>query len=495
MQRSFFRRRFVTLVILFFVGGGGAYAALLSVYAVPGWLKYESAEHTPNPKDQVLRTVFLGTDAPAEKRYNALFRYFLEGYMIHLSPTRERVQYPGAPSVAGYEVNGLEGFARTAILLAAWLHSGRHPVVQLGGDIGEVDLVETLRAGLLAGTDPEGDVYWGDLRDFNQRTVEAADIARILWLTRSHIWDKLTDDEQDRISTWLSKATTVRVRDNNWHFFPLMVGIVLKDLGVEGVEVPMHHYKTFMGHYRGHGWFFDNPEGIDYYNAWGISYELAWIRMFDPAFDADFIADALKASTSTILHLVSPRGVPIMGRSICYRTAIPAAIVAEAAAAPEHVPPGLARRTLDAVWRHFIDKGAVIGGQLTQGYYGQDLRFVEGYTGTGSCHWGLRSLVMAFLQPPGSPFWTAPEQPLPIEVTDYDLDHKDIGWKISGRVTTGDITIEIPANPAIEYPIGDHSLLHRTLETVTMRLFRPYNHSIKYAERFYSTAEPYPVRQ
>lgn len=65
-------------------------------------------------------------------------------------------------------------------------------MVRLGGGIGEVDLVEVLRAGVLAGTDREGDAYWGDLRDYNQRTVEAADVARILWMTRERIWDRLT---------------------------------------------------------------------------------------------------------------------------------------------------------------------------------------------------------------------------------------------------------------------------------------------------------------
>lgn len=495
MKSRISRKWFLFLVTGLFLLGGGAYAAYLEVRGIPGWLSYDAAEVEPTRRDQALRSAFLDPAAGVEERYEALFTYFMEGYMAYRSPRGERVQYPGAPSGAGYEINGLEGFARTAVLAAAWVHSGRDPVVRLGGEIGAVDLVEVLRAGVLAGTDRDGDAYWGDLRDYNQRTVEAADVARILWMTRDRIWDRLTPAERDRIAAWLAPALTVKVRDNNWHFFPLMVGIVLKDLGVAGAEVPLHHYRTFMGHYRGHGWFFDNPEGIDFYNAWGISYELAWIRMVDPDFDGDFNADALQASTSNILHLISPKGVPIMGRSVCYRTAVPAAVVAEAAAAPENVAPGQARRALDAVWRHFVERGALRGGQLTQGYYGQDLRFVEAYTGTGSCHWGLRSLVMAFLQPPGSPFWTDPEQPLPVEVADYDLDLEKIGWKVSGRQATGDITIEIPANPDVEHPVGDHTLLRRTMETLTRRLYRPYNHAVKYEGRFYSTAEPFPTRQ
>ncbi|EWY42686.1 hypothetical protein N825_02120 [Skermanella stibiiresistens SB22] len=478
-----------------FVAFFGLYVAFLNIYSTSGWMSYEDADQEPTSRDLAVRTAFLNGDASVEERYDALFRYFLRGYMENVSDAGERVQYPGAPSAAGYEINGLEGYARTAILFAAWIHSGRDPVVSLGGEFGDVDLVRTVRDGLLAGTDPESEVFWGEPANFNQRTVEAADIARILWLTRSAIWDRLSDAERDQIGAWLAGFITVKVRDNNWHFFPLIVGMVLKDLGVQGVEVPTRHYQDFIAHYRGHGWFFDNPEGIDYYNAWGVSYELAWIRMIDPAFDADFIGQALEASTSNILHLISPKGIPIMGRSVCYRTAVPAPIVAEASAAGGHVDPGLARRALDAVWRHFVERGALADGQLTQGYYGDDLRFLDPYSGTGSCHWGLRSLVMAYVQPPDSPFWNAAARSLPVEVADYDLDLPKVGWRISGRRETGDITIEIPANADKRYPIAAHSLRMRVMENLAMRLFRPYNHAVKYDERFYSTAEPFPVRR
>jgi len=40
-----------------------------------------------------------------------------------------------------------------------------------------------LRTGILHGVDPRSNEYWGAIGDYDQRIVEAADIARILWLT------------------------------------------------------------------------------------------------------------------------------------------------------------------------------------------------------------------------------------------------------------------------------------------------------------------------
>jgi hypothetical protein len=363
------------------------------------------------------------------------------------------------------------------------------------GKPARVDLVDSLRRGLLAGTDPDDPAYWGDIEDYRQGIVEAADVARIVWLTRQKIWNLLSPTERAQVGRWLADVLDAKVMDTNWLLFPVTVGVILDDLGY-AAEIPRRSYDRFKQHYAGHGWFFDSmhPQVIDYYNAWGIGYELFWIRLVAPLFDGDFIADALIKSSDLVAHLISPKGLPIMGRSICYRTAVPAPMVALAHVDPQAAHTGLARRALDAVWLYFVRHGALRGGQLTQGYHGPDLRLVERYTGTGSCHWGLRSIVLAFLNPSGSAFWTAREEKLPVEVADYDLDLGRIGWKVSGRVASGDVTIEIPANRAIDLPIVAYSPLRRVLEMVLMRPLRPYNHAVQYEQRYYSAVDPFPLR-
>jgi hypothetical protein len=48
----------------------------------------------------------------------------------------------------------------------------------------------------------------------------------------------------------------------------------------------------------------------------------------DPAFEPDFIVTALRQSAELTQHLISPQGIPIMGRSICYRTAVAVPLLA-----------------------------------------------------------------------------------------------------------------------------------------------------------------------
>ena len=44
---------------------------------------------------------------------------------------------------------------------------------------------------------------------------------------------------------------------------------------------------------------------------------------------------------------------------------------------------------------------------LAQVISNPDMRYLDPYSGTGSCHWGLRSLVvLAFMQRADAPFWT-----------------------------------------------------------------------------------------
>ena len=82
--------------------------------------------------------------------YDHLFTYFSDGFLRFASPGRERVLYPGMGSCFGPAVDGLQGFARTAPLLAAWATSSREPVGTdpVGGQ--RVDLVALLQEGLLS---------------------------------------------------------------------------------------------------------------------------------------------------------------------------------------------------------------------------------------------------------------------------------------------------------------------------------------------------------
>lgn len=459
--------------------------------AIDGWSHYRPMSIAEGIAERKIKADFLATPGDVGGRYESLAGYFLRAAFGDASPGRARIYYPGEPSNHGFEITGLEGFARTGSLMAAWIASGRSPALSDTASRQVFDLTDFLRQGLLAGTDPHGNEYWGDIVDRDQRIVEAADIARIVWMTRHQIWERLPPGDQAQIAQWLAQTGQHVTRESNWMLFPVTVNAVLRGLNWPVSADEHARYASYKKNYLEHGWFFDPPHGVDFYNAWGISYELFWIDQIDPAFDHGFISDALQQSAELTAHLISPSGLPIMGRSICYRTAVPVPLLAAGLANLPGGEAGRARRALDVVWRYFVARGALQDGTLTQGYFRSDLRMLDLYSGPGSCNWGLRSLVLAFLASPGDKFWTASEQPLPVEIASYRLTLEKLGWVVDGNQATGVITISIPANRGVRLQVEDYGWPDRLREIYRRRPLRPENFVVKYGNGLYSSAIPF----
>jgi hypothetical protein len=489
MSKLVFRR----LVIVGVGALGLLGAALLHRYAVFGWNHFVHASTEEGVAEATVKREFLSPSAATGRRYDALFRYFLSGAVKFTDDSGSRIHFPGAAGVNSYAVNGLEGFARTGSLLAAWIASGRDPLIVDAASGTAVDLVAYLRRGLLAGTDPKSSGYWGKIRSWDQRIVDSADVARIVWMTRAQIWQHLEPQQQAQVTAWLQQVAGLKTPDNIWLLFPVTVDVVLRSLNGAGTATDAasnSNYLRFKQTYLANGWFTDPPRSVDFYNTWGMSYELFWINFIDPQFDRDFIRSALKQSADLTAHLIGTDGVPIMGRSICYRTAVSVPLLAENLLDAHGIHPGLARHGMDVLWRHFVAHGALQDGSLTQGYYRTDLRFVDYYTGPGSCHWGLRSLVLAFLHAPRSDFWQSDEQLLPVERGDYRLVYDKLGWVVSGRRDEGSVTIEIPSNVGNAPRMNPYSRWRTWLEQVIRRPLRPSNDGIEYERPIYSSAKP-----
>jgi hypothetical protein len=488
-------QRYRVLLATALLAGLSACAGML-LWSRDVQLGFNSDCPSAGSREQLVRARFLQS-GNGTQGYDELFRYFLAGFRAHATRAGSRVYYCGAGSGAGHRLDGLEGFARTAPLFAAWLYSGRPALVHSEFTGEEIDLVAMLRKGILAGVHPGSAEYWGDITAADQRRVEAADIARTLWLTKPLIWDRLTQEERHDVVRWLKPASVADSARNNWALFPIVVSLVLAQLEPQEFAQASRmnaraQFAAYRRLYGESGWFYDPPNGVDYYNAWAISYELFWINKLEPHFDPDFIVGALADSGALTAHLISPRGIPIMGRSICYRTALPVPVLAAEHLNPDHDAPR-ARRALDAVWSHFLSHDVLRAGSLSQGYYETDLRFLDPYSGTGSCQWGLRSLVMAYLHGPDAPFWRVDPATLPVEEGDYRIELPLLGWRVTGQQRSGNITIEILANEAGRLSPEQYTWKARLIEFVTRRPQRPHNHEAKYESRTYSVAEPFPL--
>jgi hypothetical protein len=431
--------------------------------------------------------------APDRLSYENLFRYFLEGFENHRSGQGARAWYPGLPSRHGASIDGLEGFSRSAPLWGAWVRSGRPRTVVLSTG-GTLDLAGTFRRGLLAGTDPASPEYWGAVRDRDQRIVEAADVALSLWLFRASVWDELREPEQERVDSWLRQVHGKDVWDNNWHLFPVLVDAVQRSLGREGDPAgAARHYARLTTFHRGEGWFSDGPgEVFDYYNAWGIHYGLAWLGRIDPSRDPEFLATVRSKFLAGYRYLIGPSGFPVLGRSVCYRIAVPAPLVFGQETDPQVVSPGEARRGLDVIWSYFATRGALHGGNVTQGYFGADARVLENYAGPASGLWSTRSLIAAFSLPEDSAFWRTPGAALPVEEASYQLDLVPPGWRLTGDRGTGVIRIEVLANRAAEdEPLEEPGVFDQIVGGLLRTPRRPGNRKAGYGRRFYSSDHPF----
>lgn len=429
--------------------------------------------------------------------YKHLFEYFLNGFITHVSNGGARAYYGGNPMQQGPEMASMEGFTRTAPLFAAWIygHHGTQYTLENGHS---VDLVNLLKTAIVNGTNPEHAEYWGAIHDHQQSIVEAADVALVLWLTKEYIWATLDEKQKNNIATWLLQVNGKKIPDSNWHLFVIQVNAVLGSLGQPYDPDVIHNsYERIKSFYVGDGWFKDgNPVdhgAYDFYNAWAFHYQLQWINKIQPTLDERFIYESLQAFSSDYPYLIGTNGIPIMGRSVCYRLAAAAPLIFSQAINQRPVSSGVAKRALDATWQYFIQHGALSDGNITQGYCGKDAKILEPYSGPASCLWSLRSLIVAFSQPISSPFWQSPPELLPIEVSDYKKTIPAIGWTVIGSKKNADITIHIAGNRMgkTQIALKELSIYDRMMEIITQKSRRPKNYEVKYNLKEYSSSEPY----
>jgi hypothetical protein len=348
--------------------------------------------------------------------------------------------------------------------------------------------------GLLAGTDPDNPGYWGAITDYDQRIVEASDVALGLWLGRETLWAALSIEQRQRVAAWLTGALDRQVHDGNWLLFPQVIYQVLKALQHDvarwapRIESEWAFFKSF---YRGNGWFEDPPNGFDYYNAWSIHYALFWLQQIDRAFDPIFISDTHAHFVRFYKHLFGPHGHPIMGRSVCYRMAAPVPLLTAQILAPTAVSAGEAMRALDVTWSWFGTHGALSEGRITHGLCATNLAVQAAYSGPASCLWALRSLVVAYFLAPQLDLWNIQRAPLPVERDDFVVNDPVSLWSIRGEKATGHITLSLMRNrsnpPA---PLQPYGFVARAKEWLVHAPRRPNNHAALYNRAQYSTREP-----
>lgn len=322
-----------------------------------------------------------------------LFEYLYKGFNHYSYKNSTRLIYPGVKSEHDRDVDAIEGCARFLPYLAVY---GVFKIKEGDFEKGE-EIILKVQQIIKDGTNPKLKEYWGKPNDYDQLVVEMADVALAVWILKSNGYFDFEPQDKENIKNWFVLSVSKKTVDNNWHLFKLLIQLVIKDVYKED-HVNLNLYKRIKSFYVGDGWFKDGPNGgFDYYNAWAFHYTLYWINLIDGEFDPDFIKTSLFEFCDKYQYFFNRDGTfPLFGRSLCYRLAVPAPLIAASQFEESGISKGLAKSILDQVWTHFIKNKAVSHGMITQGIYETNHRYIDNYSGPCSQLWSLRSLIMAY---------------------------------------------------------------------------------------------------
>ena len=312
---------------------------------------------------------------------------------------------------AGYSdsIAGMEGFSRVLWGLVPLLAGGE-----------ESEIWDDCLQGIKNGTNPSHEEYWGEITDFHQKAVEMAAFGYSLALTPEKVWEPLNNQEKGNLYNWLNQINQIKVYDCNWLFFPILVNLGFKRVGLPydsaKVKENLDRIDQF---YLGEGWYADGKEAhCDYYGPFAIHfYSLLYSALMseeDPI-RAHRYKNRAESYAKDFIYWFSRDGSALpYGRSLTYRFAQSAFWSALVYAGAEPFPMGVMKGLILRNLRWWFSQPIFdSNGLLTIGYRYPNLIMAENYNSPGSPYWALKTfLPLAFSE--NHPFWQSEEMPLPV---------------------------------------------------------------------------------
>lgn len=325
-----------------------------------------------------------------------------------MTPGKARIYVSQGSAHYAEDVAGMECWSRALWALVPML-AGKCPEAE--------ELWPLWLEGMIHGTDPDHEEYWGEIRPFDQRMVEMAVIGCGLCFAPEHFWNPLNEEQREHLYDWLNQINLHDMPKNNWRFFRILVNIGFRKNGLPVDEVRMQEDMDLMeSHYTADGWYFDYPTKRDYYTLWGFHfYSLLYAAVMDRE-DPERCARireraALIAPRFACWFDREGRGLPY-GRSLTYRFCQSSFWAAMAFAGVEcgELSIGQMKHLLLNNLRFWLRRPIFDrGGALTVGYGYPNLCAAEGYNAQGSPYWALKTFWVLAL-PEDHPFWQAAEE-------------------------------------------------------------------------------------
>ena len=308
--------------------------------------------------------------------------------------------------------SGIEGFSR--MLYAVIPYTIRH---------GSNPYSERFVRGLIAGTNPEDESYWGHMAKMDQRVAEMVPVALMLFFCKRETWDLLTAQQQQGVLSYFRQANNVEIPQNNWLLFRVLlntIGEKLGDTAIDSLQIK-RDLARIDSFYLGDGWYSDgqtrlNHTNTDYYTAWGFHFYGLLYAKIDPDGDhARVFSERAACFAKTYLYWFSPDGAAIpYGRSQIYRFA-QVAFWSVAVFCGIDLPCsiGVIKGMILRNIRWWFTRCQIEElGVLSVGYGYPNRAIAEGYSSAASPYWAMKAFLIMGVDD-NDPFWLAQEEPLP----------------------------------------------------------------------------------
>lgn len=352
-----------------------------------------------------------------KKHWEDAALYLLEGAFSYINELDDAMVFPKQPGKS-YPRDGvhtatekLEGLCRTLFVAAPLLK--KDPNLEING----IKVADYYRHQILRLIDPTSDTYIAPRPSDggpSQKLVEFGALSISLFVAPEMLWEPLSKAQQDALAATMISYGDGPTVPSNWKFFNIYVLSFFKSQGYEVNEELLEEYLTkSLEHYRGDGWYNDNP-AYDYYSMWAFQmYGVLWSDFFGkehyPAYAKQFEKN-FRDLKGNYPYMFSRDGEMIMwGRSISYRfgSVVPFPLMGMVDGMDVNF--GWMRRIASGTLLQFLQHPDFLKDRVpTLGFYGAFEPAVQRYSTRGSAYWAGK-IFLALLVPDDNPFWTAKE--------------------------------------------------------------------------------------
>lgn len=358
--------------------------------------------------------------------------------------------------------------ARMLPAMVEWLNANKEAAA-------EVDLENILLKIFRHAFDPEHPDFWGYAPSHRptQLSVEAALVAHALAMSGKDLVARLTPAERTNVQKWLASCTQVAERKNNHAWFTACNQAARLELSrsfpeFAGDEEWMLADLAAMDALAAKGttedgWYTDSPDQpiYDVYNFYVFpNFPLMWGQIIGtryPQWNEKFRGRIKKFLQRTPYFFAANGTHPLMGRSLCYRWAVLSPLVLGYREKLWPHSPGLLRKIVRKQLEYHWNLGCYDEqrGKLRESYSRDGTPAArEPYIDNGHPYWAM--LGFAFYGIPSSdPFWTAKEEPLPVEQGDFLEKFDGPKFLLSGTQRTGEVKWVMALNAAKREPYRD----------------------------------------